>query len=194
MVTNPQKVSFKRGMRGYQAKQVDSYIRSLNTDFSAAEEDYQSRIVTLEKEIARLQEALQRERALREENVASKEDPAAKPARRVCLMRGKRGGEKARRAKRAPLTPEQKQARTQHFFHTGAELIRIVGKTGRKVTRIVNALPSPQKQPKPAAAPADVKAAKAHLRQLTKQEKLQKKTEKQIKKIKRQQKKLTRMA
>ena len=58
MYVSPQKATFKKSMRGYKARQVDAYIETLCSDFAGAEEDYQSRIVTLEKELAELKAQL----------------------------------------------------------------------------------------------------------------------------------------
>jgi DivIVA domain-containing protein len=192
MQKNPQRVSFRKGMRGYRTRQVDAYIETLCKEFSAAEEDYQSRIVSLEKEIARLSQEVRDYTTLQNENDELRRALAAKSARRVLTVRYKSNREDPAK-KKTPLTPKEKEERTKRAFHASAEVLRLLGNTTRQVTRIVQALPSPTPAPKEAPAPKTVKDAKILLRTLNQQEKLQKKTRKTMQKIKREQKKLDRV-
>ena len=194
MNVKPPKASFQKSMRGYRAKQVDAYIESICADFADAEEDYQSRIVALEKEIAHLSEQLQGYAELQAENAALRAELERCRNRRLRLIR-KAAAEKktAVKAAKPKLSEEQRKARTQHIFSTGAELVRIVGQAGKQVTRIVDALPAAGAKKgacERTAAPKNTKQAKVLLRQLSKQEKMAKKTQRQVKKTAKAEKKL----
>ena len=192
MQKNPQRVSFRKGMRGYRARQVDAYIETLCKEFAAAEEDYQSRIVSLEKDIARLSQEVHHYAALQNENEELRRALAEKSSRRVLTVRFQNKKDETAAKKKPALTPKEKEERTRRVFHASAEVLRLLGNTTRQVTRIVQALPSPTPAPKVVPAPETVKDAKSLLRTLSQQEKLQKKTRKKIQKIKREQKKLDR--
>lgn len=56
MYVSPQKATFKKSMRGYKARQVDAYIETLCSDFVHVEEDYQARILDLEKQLEQAKE------------------------------------------------------------------------------------------------------------------------------------------
>ncbi|MBQ7337276.1 MAG: hypothetical protein IJW40_02355 [Clostridia bacterium] len=193
MYVSPQKASFKKSMRGYRARQVDSYIESLCSEFAGAEEDYQSRIVMLEKEIAQLKAELERCHDMETENAALREEVETLRARRVRLLRHRANNTQAEKNKNKSkaLTPAEKEERTRRFFHAGAELIRLVGHTGRQVSRVVKTLPLPAT---PAAAsksvaPNSAKEAKNLARKLSKIEKKQKRAEKKIEKAQKAEKK-----
>ncbi len=184
MYVSPQKASFKKSMRGYRAGQVDAYIETLCTDFVAAEEDYQSRITMLEKEIDRLQKELEDCRTAAHENAALREELAHLRRRRIRFTRAKATNNTA--STDASIKKQANRERTERFFAAGAELVRIVGKTGRSVSRIVAKLPTPAGKPatvkQRSATPSNVKDAKLLLKTLSKQEKAAKRTLKQNKK------------
>jgi DivIVA domain-containing protein len=188
------KASFPKSMRGYRVKQVDAYIEAICADFADAEEDYQSRIVALEKEIAHLLEQLQGYAALQAENAELRAELENCRKHRLRLIRKSAAGVQATpKASKPKLSEEQRKARTQHVFSTGAELVRIVGQAGKQVTRIVDALPATRAKnaaSEKVASPANTKQAKALLHQLSKQEKMAKKTQQQIKKTAKAEKKL----
>ena len=185
MYVSPKKASFKKSMRGYRARQVDSYIESLCSDFAGAEEDYQSRIVSLEKEIASLKEQLAQSHAVELENAALREEVERLHAHRVRLIRRVKAADERKKEKAPRLTPEQRQERMHKVFATGAQVVRLVGHTGQKVSRIVRALP----ERKPAAPatpvaklPTTAKEAKKLTKTLAKKERVCAQAQKKIKK------------
>lgn len=183
--TDPNQVSFPKRMRGYQVRRVDAYISSLCADFAQAEEDYQSRIVALEKEIARLREDIEGYRAVESENQAMRSEIEQLRISRLRLLhRAKEALRKQReRSARPSLTPQQRQARVQAFFRNSAELVRLVGHTGQKVSRIARALPMPKQPMTPIKpVPTTAKQAKKLAKKLSKQEKQRNYAEKKIKK------------
>ena len=185
MYISPKKASFKKSMRGYRARQVDSYIESLCSDFAGAEEDYQSRIVSLEKEIASLKEQLVKSRAIEEENTALREEVERLHAHRIRLIRRVKDADRAQKEQAPKLSPEQKQARVRKFFSTSAEVVRLVGHTGQKVSRIVHALPAVKKPTATVSVeqmPTTAKQAKKLTRTLAKKEKARAGAQRKIKK------------
>ena len=176
MNVSPHRVSFRKSMRGYHTRQVDAYIESLCAEFAAAEEDYHSRIVSLEKEIDQLKQELENCRAAEEENAVLREEVTQLRSRRIRFVHSKKT--------KCNKTQADCRARTERIFATGAELVRIVGKTGRQVSRFVAALPTPVAKTEEKAAPNNVKEAKQLLKSLNKQEKIARHNEKQAKKAK----------
>ena len=100
MKVDPNKVSFPKRMRGYQVRRVDSYIESLCSDFTQAEEDYQARIIALEKEISRLRTDLEGYRSVEVENVALREELERLKASRLHLLRRAKAALQAKAKKR----------------------------------------------------------------------------------------------
>ena len=185
MKIDPNKVSFPKRMRGYQVRRVDSYIESLCSDFTQAEEDYQSRIIALEKEISRLRTDLEGYRSIEAENVALHEEIERLKVSRLRLIRRAKAAlqAKEKKGKRSALTSLERQKRTQAFFSKSADIVRLVGHTSQKVSHLVDALPMPKGASKPiAAAPTNAKQAKELAKKLSKQEKQINSAQKKIKK------------
>jgi cell division septum initiation protein DivIVA len=152
MLLSPQKTSFKKGLRGYKARQVDTYIQALCSDFADAEEDYQSRIVSLEKEIAKLREELGQTRLLQSENEQLRNQLAQLQRHYFWLKLTRKSADHApKKEKSTRKKRKNKDAvaeKTKKFFQYSADLIRILGNTGRQVVRVVDALPAPYDQNK----------------------------------------------
>ena len=185
MKVDPNKVSFPKRMRGYQVRRVDSYIESLCSDFTQAEEDYQARIIALEKEISRLRTDLEGYRSVEVENVALREELERLKASRQHLLRRAKAAlqAKAKKRKRPVRTPLERQVRTQAFFSKSADIVRLVGHTSQKVSHFVDILPTPKCATKPITpAPANAKQAKELAKKLSKQEKQINSAQKKIKK------------
>ena len=188
MKAESNKVSFPKKMRGYHVRRVDSYIASLCSDFTRAEEDYQSRIVALEKEIDHLRADLEGYQTVETENNALREEIERLKLSRTRLVRRAKAALQARTHKnpRPSLTPQERQARTQAFFSKSAEIVRLVGHTGQKVSRLAQALPLPHKSPSPIKPiPINAKQAKKMAKKLSRQEKQVNSADKKIKKAKR---------
>ena len=181
-ICSPQKASFKKSMRGYKARQVDSYIESLCTDFAEAEEDYQSKIVALEKEISRLQQQIAHCHDVEQENAKMREEIAVLRANRLHLIRRIKATTHHKKTEKKPLSQEEKTQRTQQFFRSSAEVIRLVGHTGQKVSRIARVLPTANKKKEIPPMPATAKEAKKYANKLYKQEKKRSSAEKKINK------------
>ena len=194
MKAESNKVSFPKRMRGYHVRRVDSYIASLCADFARAEEDYQSRIVALEKEIARLRADLSNHQTVEAENTALRSEIERLKLSRLRLIRRAKAALQARALKnpRPALTPLERQARVQAFFSKSAEIVRLVGHTGQKVSRFAQALPMPKKAPLPInPVPMNAKQAKKLAKKLSKQEKQVNSAEKKIRKAKKVEQKQT---
>ena len=152
MYVSPQKATFKKSMRGYKARQVDAYIETLCSDFAGAEEDYQSRIVALEKELAELKVQLADAEALREENRLLHEELEGLRSRRFRFARKEKKPDDEEKSPDAVQKAQHRQEQVRHFFGASANVVRFLGRTGRGVTRVLSALPSAP-QPSQAAKP-----------------------------------------
>ena len=189
MYVSPQKASFKKSMRGYKARQVDAYIETLCSEFAGAEEDYQTRILEMEKEIAQLKAQLAECQAIQQEyeRLLSEQEQLRK--RRFRLRRPVQPAE----AEHAPQTEEQdkpvvsvqqKEERVRHFFRISADVVRLIGHTGRRVGKVLAALPEPTPATNVAPSPATVsgKTEQAKRKQLRDRKKSDKKQQKQQRK------------
>ena len=190
MYVSPQKASFKKSMRGYKARQVDAYIETLCSEFAGAEEDYQTRILALEKEVTELRAQLEEYEALKQAHEALLLEKERLRTRRFRLIRHAEpdGGEKQeKKEEKIAPTPEQREDKMRRFFRVSADVVRLIGHTGKRVTRVLSALPEPSRSAAPKAEPSLTskqrkKLEKQQAKELRKKQKQAKKTEKKDKK------------
>lgn len=190
MYVSPQKASFKKSMRGYKARQVDAYIETLCSEFAGAEEDYQARILALEKEVTELRAQLEEYEALKQAHEALLLEKERLRTRRFRLIRHAEpdgGEEQEKKEEKIAPTPEQREDRMRRFFRVSADVVRLIGHTGKRVTRVLSALPEPSRSTAPKAEPSLTskqrkKLEKQQAKELRKKQKQAKKTEKKDKK------------
>ena len=188
MYVSPQKASFKKSMRGYKARQVDAYIETLCSEFAGAEEDYQTRILAMEKEIAQLRAELAECQAIKQEyeRLLSEQEQLRK--RRFRLRRPvpsteAEQGSQTEEQDKPVVSVQQKEERVRHFFRVSADVVRLIGHTGKRVGKVLAALPEPTPATgAAAAAAASKKAEQAKRKQLRDRKKSDKKQQKQERK------------
>jgi DivIVA domain-containing protein len=204
MYVSPQKASFKKSMRGYKARQVDAYIETLCSEFAGAEEDYQTKILSLEKEIVMLREQLAQYEALKQEYDALLAEKKRFQKRRFRLSRKNDASAESRvdhgepqaelsdmassKQMNAPIA-EHKEDRLRRFFSVSANVVRLVGHTGKRVGKLLSALPEPsagrEKQTSSTSHLSSEKQKdmkKQHLREKKAQKKLERSAKKNSKK------------
>ena len=97
------------------------------------------------------------------------------------------GEEQEKKEEKIAPTPEQREDRMRRFFRVSADVVRLIGHTGKRVTRVLSALPEPSRSTAPKAEPSLTskqrkKLEKQQAKELRKKQKQAKKTEKKDKK------------